>query len=112
MTPIYYDGTGYPDLLNKSCAPVAAGSNCADYTSEATISTATPESNAGNNSAAGPVKITTKSIDLAVTNTDPGYDPVAFGEHIIYTVTARNNGPSQATGFKLSVTPQPPPATT
>lgn len=108
VIPAYYEPGGYPDPLTASCAPAAAGSNCADYTSLANITTTTAESNAGNNTGTETVKVTTKAIDLSVVNDDPGFDPVAFEEHIVYTVTARNNGPSQATGFKLTVTPQPP----
>jgi uncharacterized repeat protein (TIGR01451 family) len=84
----------------------------ANFTSDANITTATPESDAGtgyaNNSNSNTVSVITKDIDLAVTDNDPGYDPSSFGDSIIYQVKVQNNGPSQATGFKLTVTPAPP----
>lgn len=93
VIPVY----PYPDALDAS------------YTSNATISTTTVESDATNNSGSNTVTVTTQAIDLTVTNNDPGFDPTAFGDHIQYQVVAQNNGPSQATGFKLTVTPTPPP---
>jgi uncharacterized repeat protein (TIGR01451 family) len=95
VIPVY----PYPDALD------------ATYTSNATITTTTVESDApgyANNSAGNSVTVTTKAIDLTVTDNDPGYDPTAFGDSIIYQVKAQNNGPSQATGFKLTVTMTPP----
>ncbi len=89
----------YPDTLDAS------------YTSNATITTTTVESDApgyANNSASNTVSVTTKAIDLSVTDNDPGYDPIAFGDYVVYQVKAQNNGPSQATGFMLTVTPTPP----
>jgi uncharacterized repeat protein (TIGR01451 family) len=90
----------YPDALDAS------------YTSNANISTTTVESDApgyANNSNSNTVTVTTKAIDLTVTDNDPGFDPTAFGDFINYQVVAQNNGPSQATGFMLTVTPTPPP---
>ena len=84
----------------------------ATYTSSASITTTAVESDAplyGNNASSGSVTVTLQTLDLAVSDNDPGYDPTAFGDFIIYQVKAQNNGPSQATGFKLTVTPIPPP---
>ena len=106
--PAYYDPTGYPDPLNGNCAPDGSGSTCADFASAATITTSTAQSRTDNDSGANTVKVTTKAIDLSVSDNDTGFDPTPFGDHIVYTVTAQNNGPSQATGFKLTVTPTPP----
>ena len=81
------------------------------YASTAAITTTTVESDApgyANNSASHTANITMQALDLAVTDNDPGYDPTAFGDSIIYQVKAQNNGPSQATGFKLVVTPVAP----
>ena len=108
VIPAYYDPTGYPDPLNGNCAPDGSGSTCADFASAATITTTTAQSRTDNDSGANTVKVTTKAIDLSVSDNDTGFDPTPFGDYIVYTVTAQNNGPSQATGFKLTVTPTPP----
>ena len=107
VQPIFYDTTGYPDPLNQSCVQTA-GSNCAPFASQAAVRTSTGESTAANNALPHTAYVTTKAIDLAVSNNDPGFDPVAFSDDIQYTVKAKNNGPSQATGFKLTVTRTPP----
>ncbi|HLO63913.1 MAG TPA: SdrD B-like domain-containing protein, partial [Azonexus sp.] len=81
------------------------------YASAATITTTTVESDApgyANNSFGVTSNIAQEAIDLSVTDNDPGYDPTAFGDAIVYQVKAQNNGPSQATGLKLTVTPTPP----
>ena len=96
VIPIY----PYPDALD------------ALFTSDATISTTTVESDAptyANNSNTSTITVTTKALDLTVTDNDPGFDPTPFGDPIVYTVSVQNNGPSQATGFKLTVTPTVPP---
>lgn len=77
------------------------------YVSDADITTTTSESNYVNSNT-NTANITAESIDLTVTNNDPGYDPTAFGDFIIYQIRVQNNGPSQATGFMLTVTPTPP----
>ena len=93
VIPVY----PYPDALD------------ALFTSDATISTTTVESDYGNNSNINTVTVTTKALDLTVTDNDPGSDPTPFGDSIVYTISVQNNGPSQATGFKLTVTPAVPP---
>jgi uncharacterized repeat protein (TIGR01451 family) len=82
------------------------------FTSSATITTTTPESDSpgyANNSASKTVNVIIDVLDLAVTNNDPTYDPTSFGDSIVYQVKVQNNGPSLATGFALTVTPIPPP---
>ncbi len=84
----------------------------APFTSDAAFSTTTAESDApayANNTNSNTITVTTKALDLTVTDNDPGYDPTPFGDPIIYAITVQNNGPSQATGFKLTVTPTVPP---
>ncbi len=46
---------------------------------------------------------TNKTIDLEVTKTDNGttQNPIRPGSNITYTVTARNNGPTDATGVRV-----------
>jgi len=81
------------------------------YTSSAYITTTTVESDApgyANNEKTNSVTITMQALDLTVTDNDPGFDPTAFGDSIVYEIKVQNNGPSQATGFKLAVTPMPP----
>jgi uncharacterized repeat protein (TIGR01451 family) len=77
------------------------------FTSDADMTTMTGESNYVNNNT-NTVTINAQSLDLTVTDNDPGYDPTAFGDFIIYQILVQNNGPSQATGFMLTVTPAPP----
>jgi len=81
------------------------------YSSSAYITTTTPESDApgyANNQKTNTANITQQALDLTVTDNDTGYDPTAFGDSIVYQVKAQNNGPSQATGFTLTVTPTAP----
>ncbi len=78
------------------------------YISNAAITTTTAESSSSNNTGSNTASVTIQALDLSVTNTDSGYDPVGFGGSITYQITASNNGPSQATNFKLTVTPTPP----
>lgn len=92
VIPVY----PYPDALT------------ATYTSTAAISTTTAESSTANNTATNDAHVTLQALDLSVTDNDPGFDPTAFGDAITYQITAQNNGPSQATGFVLTVTPTPP----
>lgn len=96
VIPRYIEPGGYPDALP------------ATYTSTAAISTTTVESSTANNTATNDAHVTLQALDLSVTDNDPGYDPTAFGDSITYQITAQNNGPSQATGFVLTVTPAAP----
>jgi len=96
VIPVY----PYPDSLD------------ATYSSAATITTTTIESDAptyANNTSSTSITVTTKQLDLTVTDNDTGSDPSPFGSTLVYAITAQNNGPSQATGFKLTVTPIAPP---
>ena len=77
------------------------------FVSDADMTTTTGESNYVNNNTST-VAINQQAIDLTVTDNDPGYDPTAFGDFIIYQILVQNNGPSQGTGFMLTVTPTPP----
>lgn len=83
----------------------------ATYTTNAYITTTTVESDApgyANNGSSNNASVTLQALDLAVTDNDAGYDPTAFGNAIVYQVKAQNNGPSQATGFMLTVVTVPP----
>ena len=46
-------------------------------------------------------KTWTTSADLSITKTDSP-DPVSVGQTLTYTLTAKNNGPSNATGVKVT----------
>jgi uncharacterized repeat protein (TIGR01451 family) len=92
------------------------------YATDARISTSTTESSAANNAGGKTVLVTNAQLDLAVTKQEAlGYDPdaggplsnqlhdpVAFGDQIVYRVTLRNNGPSQAGKVQVVDTPTPP----
>jgi uncharacterized repeat protein (TIGR01451 family) len=92
----------YPDFVD----PVAG----TPFTNRAKVATTTTESSAANNDVTRVVTVTQPALDLRVTKqekTPPG-DPVAFGDNIVYLVTVRNVGPSQATRVRLLDTPTPP----
>lgn len=75
------------------------------YDTAAKISSTTHDRNAGNDENTNSATITPKQIDLTVTDSDTGFESLAFGEQIKYQVKVQNNGPSQATVLKLTVTP-------
>ncbi|MET3130875.1 putative repeat protein (TIGR01451 family) [Oxalobacteraceae bacterium GrIS 1.11] len=80
----------------------------ANFTSTATISTSTAESDPANDSTSKTVQVLDKQIDLSVTAGDAGNDPSSFGDALVYQVKAQNNGPSRATTLKLTVVPVAP----
>lgn len=65
-------------------------------TNTATVSSTTPDSNAGNESGTATTTVGTGSADLAITKTDTP-DPVTAGMNLTYTITVTNNGPSSST---------------
>ena len=89
----------YPDTLN------------ATYRSDATLSSAY-DTDLSNNTSSVSLSITPQALDLSVTNQDIGYDPSILGQYIVYQVTVSNNGPSRATGAKLTVRPLAPTSST
>ena len=89
----------YPDTLN------------ATYRSDATLSSAY-DIDLSNNTSSASLSITPQSLDLSVTNQDIGYDPSILGQYIVYQITVSNNGPSRATGAKLTVRPLAPTSST
>jgi uncharacterized repeat protein (TIGR01451 family) len=65
-----------------------------DVDDTASVSSATPDPNTGNNNATGRVSFRAAS-DLALTKTDSP-DPVTAGTNLTYTITVNNAGPSSA----------------
>ncbi|MCP4661284.1 MAG: DUF11 domain-containing protein, partial [bacterium] len=70
----------------------------ATVTNLATVSSATPDSNAGNNTAQAQT-VLTRSADLELGKSAPV--EVHAGEELVYTVTVTNHGPADATGVEL-----------
>lgn len=70
-------------------------------TSNATVTSATPDPNAGNNSASASTSVIS-SADLSLTLTDDP-DPVTAGAQLSYTATINNAGPSDATAVVVSL---------
>ncbi|MFM9926103.1 SdrD B-like domain-containing protein [Variovorax sp. H27-G14] len=64
------------------------------------VSTATPESDTGNNDASAPAAITAPVYDLVVTKRDD-VDPVNVGDDVGYTITVSNNSASTAEDVRL-----------
>ncbi len=66
----------------------------------ATVSSATSDPVAGNNSQTANVTVNAPSADLAITKT--GAASVTPGQTVVYTVTVTNNGPSDAAGVSVA----------
>ena len=88
-------------IVTVVAADVAADRAAGPLTNTASAtSDSTPDPNPGNNSGSSTVAVTT-SADLALTKTaTPG--TIVFGQPVSYSLTVRNNGPSQATGATIS----------
>lgn len=71
-----------------------------DVNDTASVSSATADPDASNNTATGRVSFVA-SADLAVTKTDSP-DPVVAGTNLTYTMTVTNNGPSAAANVVLT----------
>ena len=80
---------------------VTAPSQSAALTNTAAIASTTPDPNSGNNSATANTTVNA-SADLAITKAGPG--TVTAGGNISYTLTATNNGPSNAANVSLTDT--------
>jgi uncharacterized repeat protein (TIGR01451 family) len=75
----------------------AAGS----MTNNATISSTTSDPASGNNSTSASTTINTVADVEIVSKTDTP-DPVSAGSDLLYTITFRNNGPSDAAGVNIT----------
>lgn len=66
-----------------------------------TVAADTADDTSGNNSSSADVIVTKASTDLQITKTGPGTQLTA-GQAFTVTLTAKNNGPSDATGVTVS----------
>lgn len=81
-------------------ARVKSTTSAGTVTNTASATTTTAESVTGNNASAVGLTVVTRA-DLSLTKTaDP--DPVQLGDNLTYTLTAANNGPSQARGVVIT----------
>jgi uncharacterized repeat protein (TIGR01451 family) len=99
---------GRPNFRSGNAARVFT--NVADVT---TTTAERPDGTDGGNNAQGPVTLNVDpaSLDLLVNKDDTGFDPIAFtsgSTFLSYRVNATNNGPSYATGVKITETMTPP----
>src|SRR6185295_15277362 len=79
-----------------------SGSATGTLDNTATVSSSTPDPNAGNNSATDSDTITAPVVaDLSLTKTAPG-GTVNVGDNVVFTLTVTNNGPSNATGVVVT----------
>jgi len=77
-------------------------------TNNVSVTSATPDTNAGNNSASASTQVTSQA-DLSVTKLESA-DPVVAGTNLTYTLVVANAGPSDAQN--VSVTDNIPAGTT
>jgi uncharacterized repeat protein (TIGR01451 family)/fimbrial isopeptide formation D2 family protein len=71
-------------------------------TNSASVTSATPDPNAGNNTATEPTTVGA-AADLRITKTDD-VDPVNAGDQVVYTIQVTNDGPSNAEGVTVADT--------
>jgi uncharacterized repeat protein (TIGR01451 family) len=79
----------------------AADVNGSTIANTANVSTATPDTNTGNDSATSTAIITT-AADVSVSQTGPA--TITAGTNLTFTITVRNNGPSDAQNVILTDT--------
>lgn len=72
-------------------------------TNDVVVATDTPETDTTNNSASVTTAVQDPVLDLLINKID-SVDPVAVGDDTVYTITARNNGPSAAENFNVTDT--------
>ena len=86
--------------ISLPCAAVPDASG--QITNTATVGGNQPDPTPGNNEDEEPTTVEPEA-DLAVVKSD-NPDPVVAGETLTYTLVARNNGPSAATGVRVTDT--------
>jgi uncharacterized repeat protein (TIGR01451 family) len=80
------------------------------HSNTAQVSTTTDESSTANNSFTMSHEISAPGFDLSVTKQEPSadFDPLRFGEELVYDIRVSNTGPSRATNVVVTDIPQPP----
>ncbi len=81
-----------------------------NHVNTATVTTTTPETNAGNNSVDLTHAVLAPTMDLAITKEEPSaeFDPIPFGSELVYDLRASNFGPSRAGNVVVTDIPAPP----
>ena len=82
----------------------------ATHTNTAQVATTTDKSSTSNNSFTMNHEVSAPGFDLSVTKQEPGpeFDPLRFGEELVYDIRVSNTGPSRATNIVVTDIPQPP----
>ena len=88
--------SGASATVEIKVTPQSAGK----ITNTASVGGNEPDPNSSNNRASADTTVN-PSTDLSITKTDSP-DPVVVGQTLTYKVTAKNNGPSNATGVKVT----------
>lgn len=80
------------------------------HTNTASVSTPTKDTNAANNSNFVTHNVSAPSMDLAITKQEPSadFDPMPYGENLVYDLRVTNFGPSRASNIVITDTPVPP----
>jgi uncharacterized repeat protein (TIGR01451 family) len=87
------------DTITLVVKVVGTPSSCT-ITNTASVASNTPDPNSSNNSSTEKTSVS-GCADVQVTKSDSP-DPVTAGKNLTYSITVKNNGPTTATGVKLS----------
>ncbi len=90
-------------ILVRPTLNTGSGAFSRTITTNASVTTTTPETDATNNSASVSTTVTQPQQDLQI-QIDDLQDPVAVGYNVTYRLTATNNGPSYASNVRVSHT--------
>ncbi|MCC7370482.1 MAG: DUF11 domain-containing protein [Chloroflexi bacterium] len=93
----------FPSIANAGTAAVtivATATTGGTKVNTATVSSDTPDPNAGNNAATAGVAVTANA-DVSITKTASA-SAVSVGSNVTYTLTARNNGPAPASSVVVT----------
>ncbi len=82
-----------------------AANQVAELTSAVSVNAVENDSVTSNDNASAATQVNRKA-DMALTISD-NPDPVTAGTDLVYTLTAKNNGPSTASGVTLAMTLDP-----
>jgi len=90
-------------ILVRPTLNTGSGAFSRTITTNAGVTTTTPETDAANNSASVNTTVTQPQQDLQIQINDLA-DPVAVGHNVTYRLTATNNGPSYASNVRATHT--------